>query len=355
MMAGRPEAVTLARALPSNPAAMLVLADQDVRDGNWTAAQAKFAALPGEGLTQVLKPLLVAWAQQGAGKTDDAIETLQPGMDGSRYRGVYALHAAMINDLSGRPADAAQFFRTAVAEYGGLNLRLGTLLASWQARSGNEAEARQTIRAMMTSSPELAIAEPALQLDAAQRQITSASDGIAEAYLALAATLQQQDAMDFAVLLLRQAIELRPSFTAARMLAADVEASRGQVAMAAQFLAPVLASDPLIAVVQLRRARLEERLGQLDKAQATLEQLAKDYPDRPERWPSWRRCSGAPVISSMPRTPTAGRWTASSSRAELTGRCITSRAWPTTARMTGRMRRQTSCTRWICRPTSLTS
>ena len=282
VMAGRPEAVTLARQLPSNPAAMLVLADQDVHAGNWAAAEVKFNALPGQGLTQVLQPLLLAWSQQGAGKTDDAIETLQPYLDGTRYRGVFALHAAMINDLAGRQADAAQYFRIALADYGGLNLRLGSVVASWQARNGHEAEARATLRAMVAANTELAIAEPALQLGASQPQVANASDGIAEAYLALAATLQQQDAADFALLLLRQALELRPNFTSARLLAADIEASHGQLAMASNCLAPVAASDPLIAVVQLRQAEIAERVGKLSDAQMILEQMAKDYPDRPE-------------------------------------------------------------------------
>ncbi len=282
VMAGRPEAVTLAHALSSNPAAMLVLADQDVRTGNWQAAVDKFSALPGQGLTQVLQPLLLAWAQQGAGQGTEAMQTLQPYLNGTRYRAVFALHAAMISDLAGREGDAAQYFRTALAEYGSLNLRLGSILASWQARNGHTDEARATIRAMSTTSPDLVIAEPALQLSAARPQITSAKDGIAEAYLALAASLQQQDAADFALLLLRQALDLRPDFTAARLLAADVETSRGQVAMAASMLAPVAASDPLIAVVRLRQARIDERLGKRDDAKAILEQMAKDYPDRPE-------------------------------------------------------------------------
>ncbi len=48
----------------------------------------------------MLRPLLVAWAQQGAGRTDAALGTLAPLVEGERFRGVYALHAAMIADLA---------------------------------------------------------------------------------------------------------------------------------------------------------------------------------------------------------------------------------------------------------------
>ena len=52
--------------------------------------------------------------------------------------------------------------------------------------------------------------------------VPRAVDGIAETYLALAGTLRAQDAGDFAMLLLRLALDLRPDFTAARLLASDI-------------------------------------------------------------------------------------------------------------------------------------
>ena len=67
--------------------------------------------LPRQGLTQLLQPLLVAWAQQGDGRTDAALATLRPFLDGQRFRGVYALHAALIADQAGRTAEAAKLYR----------------------------------------------------------------------------------------------------------------------------------------------------------------------------------------------------------------------------------------------------
>ena len=279
---GRPEALALARQLPSSPAAQLLLADADVKAGNWRAAEAKFASLPGQGATQVLQPLLKAWAEQGAGATDEALTTLRPYVEGTRYRGVFALHAALINDQAGRTAQAAQLYRVALVEYGALNLRLGTLAASFQARSGQEAEARATIRATVDASPELAIAEPALQQDVAAMKVPTAADGVAEAYLALAASLQQQDASEFSFVLLRLALDLKPTFTSARLLAAQMQAASGDVEAASATLVPVPASDPLYALAQLRQAQYADRLGHTEDAQQRLEQLAAQYPDRPE-------------------------------------------------------------------------
>ncbi len=282
VLAGRPEAVSLAHGQPDSPVSALVLANAEVKAGNWRAAEASFATLPSQGANQILQPLLRAWAQQGAGGTDEALNTLRPFIEGTRYRGIFALHAAMINDQAGRSADAARLYRLALVEYGALNLRLGTVVASWQARSGQEGEARATIRATVQASPDLSIAEPALQQAVAAPQVTSAQDGVAETYLALAATLQRQDAGDFALLLLRMALDLRPDFTSARLLMADIQAAGHQVAAASETLAAVAPSDPLIAVVQLREAQYAEREGHLAEAQQQLEQLADQYKQRPE-------------------------------------------------------------------------
>src|SRR5205807_8024001 len=133
---GRPEAVRLARELPDNQAAQLLLGDVEGKAGNWEAAEQHFNRLPRQGLTQVLQPLLVAWAQQGAHHTDAALATLRPFVEGQRFRAVYALHAAAIADLAGRNAQAARLYHIAQTEYGGTSLRLATFLGSWAAGQG---------------------------------------------------------------------------------------------------------------------------------------------------------------------------------------------------------------------------
>jgi tetratricopeptide (TPR) repeat protein len=281
VLAGRPEAGRLARELPDDQSARLVLADLDVKAGNWDSAEQRFRALPKQGLTQILQPLLVAWAQQGGGRTEAALNTLRPYVEGQRFRGVYALHAALIADLSGRNAEAARLYHTAQTEYGGVNLRLAQVLASWQARQGHQAEAEATLRSLSEGADEMSIAVPAMIAVDATRPVAHASDGIAEAYLALAAALRTQEASDFSLLLLRLALDSRPDFTAARLLLADIMDSNKHWHSALAVLAPVGASDPLSAVVQLRRAAFTEHLGRTEEAMRELETLAQEYPASP--------------------------------------------------------------------------
>jgi tetratricopeptide (TPR) repeat protein len=282
LLDGRPEALRLARQQPDNPAALLLLGDHAAANGNWEAAESHYAALPKQGLTQLLQPLLVAWAQEGAGHTDAALGTLQPFIQGQRFRAVYALHAAAIADLGNRTADAARLYRTAETEFGGENLPLARLLASWEARQGHANEAQQTIRSLIETNPNLAISGPALLARVAQRDIRRPTDGIAEAYLALASALHAQDANEFAAVLVRLALDIRPEFTAARLLDADIKDGGKHPALALEILAPVGADDPLIAVVELRRAATYDRMGNTEEALRILDDMTRSYPSRPE-------------------------------------------------------------------------
>ena len=279
LVAGRSEALQLARQLPDSQAAQLLLGQAEVRAGRWPAAEQRFRMLPRQGLTQLLQPLLIAWSQQGDGRTDAALSTLRPFIDGQQFRGIYALHAALIADQAGRSADAAKLYRQAQTELGGMNLRLAQILASAQARHGHLGEAQRILAGLAADAPDMSVALPALTAASMTPQVPRAIDGIAEAYLALAATLRSQNAGDFAMLVLRLAIDLRPDFTAARLLAADILDGRRHTENALQMLASVASDDPLIAVVRLQRAALTERLGHSDEALHAMRQIARDYPD----------------------------------------------------------------------------
>lgn len=279
---GRPEAVGLAKQLADDPAAQLFLADQSAAAGRWNEAEQRYLALPRDTLTQLVQPLLVAWSQQGAGRTDAALGTLQPLLQSDHFRGVYALHSALIADLAGRDADADRLYRQAQAEYGGNNVRLAEILASWQARRGDTAEAKQTVESVSQIGPGLAIVVPGLSAQMALRPVMSATDGITESYVALAGSLRQQDSPDFTLLLLQLAIDLRPSFTAARLLMVDALESAQHPGKALAALRPIADSDPLHALVELRRAGLEQALGHKDEAVRLLEQVARENPQSPE-------------------------------------------------------------------------
>ena len=64
---------------------------------------------------------------------------------------------------------------------------------------------------------------------------------------------RQQDAGDFAMLMLRFALDLRPDLTAARLMAAEILTSQDHPDFALQMLAPVADNDPIGAPARLQR------------------------------------------------------------------------------------------------------
>ncbi|HET9020154.1 MAG TPA: tetratricopeptide repeat protein, partial [Acetobacteraceae bacterium] len=282
LLAGRPEAVRIAQELPNNQAARLLLGNADAKAGRWQEAEQQFTGLPKQGLIQVLQPLLAAWTQYGGGHPDTALATLQPLVEGQQFRAVYAFHAAMIADLAGHDAEAGRLYGIAQQAFGAPNLDVARAVASWQARNGHPDEARRTLATLTQFGDDISIALPRLQANAATRPVRNATDGLAEAYLALAAALRQQDVQEFAEILLRLALDARPDLTTARLLSADTLAQGRRPDAALAMLAPVSANDPLAPVVDLRRAAFEDRTGDSDAALRLLARLENEQPDQPQ-------------------------------------------------------------------------
>lgn len=286
LAADRPEAVQLARELPDNQVAQLLLGDTEAKAGNWQAAEKRFHALPRQGMAQLLQPLLIAWVQQGDGRTDAALATLRPYIDGQQFRGLFALHGAMIADLSKRDAEAARLYRIAQTGLPDINLRVAQILASWQARTGHATEAKLSLEALSKAAPDVDISVPALTAAVRSQPVARATDGIAEAYLTLAAALRTQEssefARDFSMVMVRLALDLRPDFAAARLLASEVQLAQRHPENALQLLNGVSATDPVIALVRLRQAMILDRLDRSDEARHDLERLARENPNSPQ-------------------------------------------------------------------------
>lgn len=283
LLDGRPDALRLARRLPDNQAAALLLAGAEAQAGRWDRAEQRVRALPRQGPAALMQPLLLAWTQHGKGQTDAALATLRPLTEQGRLRGIHALHLALIADLAGRPRDAERAVRTALAESPEPSLRLLQLAAGVLARSGREAEGVRLLEGLGRGLDDLSIAASS---EAARRalmsgRLASAVEGMAEAHLALAAALRQQGAGEAALILARLSLRLRPNHAPTLLLIADQYAEEGHPETALTVLEGVSAGDPLARVAALRRATMLDRLDRVDEAEAALRRLSAEVPDSP--------------------------------------------------------------------------
>lgn len=278
LLARSSERIALAKRLGNDPLALMVRANAALETGNYATAAQDFAAMPKFGVTGLVRPLLLAWAEAGAGKTGTAIAGLTRLDAAAPFGPVYALNAALIADFAGREAEAAPLYRIAERAFPAPNLRLAQALASWQARQGNTESAYAVLVHMAASHPDLDLALPALERNAAKPMIGSARDGVAEAYLTLAGSLGQPAQALLRKILLGFALELRPDLSAARLLQANLDVSLGKRASAAATLAAIKPGDPLHAPAVMQRAEILDGLGKGATMLPALAALAKSHP-----------------------------------------------------------------------------
>jgi tetratricopeptide (TPR) repeat protein len=278
--AGRPEAVQLAQRLPASQVAQMLLANAAAKHGDWQQAVERFRAVPRDGVMQLLQPLLLAWASQGAGDTDQALTTLRPYLDNPRYRAVVALHAGMIADIAGRTAEAGAYYQQAEAGLGEQNPRTAMILASWHARSGHLAEAEGILSRLAASVPEVSMTLPAMIAAVNKRPVSRPLEGMAEAYATFAAALRAQETGDFAMVMARLAMDVKPDSATAQLMAAEIQISAKHYDAALPLLdAAAQTDDPIVPVIRLRRAAVLDQMGRTDEAIREVERMARDYPD----------------------------------------------------------------------------
>jgi tetratricopeptide (TPR) repeat protein len=281
-------AAALATQVPKDALAQLLLAGSAARAGHWQDALSRYQALPDQdGLTRILKPLLVAWAQQGVGNTSAALATLQShATSGSRT--IFALHTALIADQAKMIALAAQNYGIVQGSLSVTNLRLAQLVASWDARTGDMTSSDQVLDAL---SPDLALAMtvPAIKQQLKTPPVATSVQGLAEVYINLAAAFEDEvvnnpgrqgnraAAQQTVLTLLQLGLQLQPDLSAARLLLSEVVDRGNNSAVALTPLKDISASDPLYPLAVLRQAVLLTRLGQGDEAQQNLQDLAKNY------------------------------------------------------------------------------
>ncbi len=119
---------------------------------------------------------------------------------------------------------------------------------------------------------------PSLTAHIERRPVAEATDGIAEAFLAAAGSLRMQDNGRPAMLMLLIALDLRPSLSAARLLAADIDEAHNRPQAAQRMLAAVPPTDPLAPIAELNTAALLADNGETDAALAAFDALADSCP-----------------------------------------------------------------------------
>jgi len=284
LLADRPDVLDQASRLSGETLSALVLADHEAKAGHWRDAELGYAVLPHNSLTDMLRPLLLAWSQAAQGQTDKALATLDEARQAPAHSDTLLLVTeALIADLGHRDGLADRLYKNISDSLADPDARIGLFLASWDARNGRDAQARAIVDRMIERTPDLAMAKPRLLESLTTPPVSTATQGIAESYSMIAgAAHSDRSSGQVSELLAHLALRIDPGAIAPSLLLAQIASSREQTAVAIVQLSTIGTDEPFYPVVQLHIASLKARAGDTAEATAMLEKLAKNYPNRPE-------------------------------------------------------------------------
>jgi tetratricopeptide (TPR) repeat protein len=283
------DAADLAKRIASHDGATglaaLVLLEQAIKRGDFDGAAKQAAAIPRDGAQRFAVPLLAAWVDAGRGQTDKVGKELA-AMGNARGLGpLKLLHETLIADVTDQTAKADAGYRKLVAVETPPTLRVAQLAGNFYERHG-EADAARALYQSVAASDDSDVAASGLarlgQGAKPDRVVASPADGAAEAMFDLASLLNERETLDAGLVYARLALDLKPDFTLAQLLAGEMREAQDREAAALELYRAVDAKSPFAWTARLRAALALDALSRTDEARATLEAMATERPDRSE-------------------------------------------------------------------------
>lgn len=282
------EALTLARRQMSGEAGgssfvahALLIAD-DLRAGRTKEAAARVAALPTDGMSPYIGPLLSSWIAVGEKDFDRAVTLLDPLSTHEGFKSIRTQQLALIEDMRGNRDAAFQHYADAAKL--GMPLRLTLLIGNFQERSGAADAARKLYRQYLDANPDSTVMEDALsRLDkggAPDPLVGNAAAGLGEALFELSSALHQEGAAEMALLYGRVSLHLDPGQPLAHMLVGDILMTRDRDNTALTEFRTVAGGPGMLWMARLRQVDVLRQLDRDSEAVTLLQKMAAERPDR---------------------------------------------------------------------------
>jgi tetratricopeptide (TPR) repeat protein len=304
------EAAILARRLVDAdvkaPVADLTLALVDINKGRYAAAEARLKDMPADGLSGFVAPVLRAWSLMGMKKSRQALKLLASGAPGKAAGGakegskgktrdkatkiLHALHAALMNELLGRNAEAEKLYLSVNENPANLSLRVVQLLGALYERTGKTEKAQALYDGFLKAQPGTQFLDEALKrLKSGKRgslKTYSVRDGAAEVLFGIAGSLRQRNLQETAMVLGRLALYLKPRFPAMQILLGDTMETANRLEPALDIYSSIDRQSSFSWPARLRIASVLDRLERTEDAISHLNKMADD-----------RKANPAPLIS----------------------------------------------------------
>lgn len=278
------------RALKNSPPIVSVVLGVDaIRTKAWSSAIKQLSSIGRGDLERLLGGLLTAWSQQGMGKTDEALATID-ALDGPGWYKIFALyHGGLIAALGGQQNEALARLQQAVDNRAGGTTAVHTYmrtieaLARLQLKAGHLKKARKTVALgikIQPSGPALKRLEQSLDKGkTVAPMISSPQLGAAEVFYNLGTVLNSEGGKQFALIYLQLANVLNPTSDVNTLALADLLDSQNLPERANKLFAKVSETSPYKRIARLEMALNLDELDKLDEARKEMDQLLKSDPN----------------------------------------------------------------------------
>ncbi len=268
---------------PGDGIANLVLAVQQIKRGDYRAAEQQIGRIGGDNQFGPLRELVMAWLRAGqkdfvAART--ALARLKT--DNERGQAPILVIEAQIDEMAGDKAAAEAKYRRAV-ELDPSALRVLMTAADGLRRLGKADDARALLKAFADKHADSVVMDGAMAANAPMPKPPSPASGIAEILFDIGTALnadQRTPRGDLALIFEQFAVDLKPDHDFAWLTIASLYEQWGNSAKAQAAYGKVVQTSPLYWQARLRAAALDAQDERFDEAVGKLSALVAEKPDR---------------------------------------------------------------------------
>jgi tetratricopeptide (TPR) repeat protein len=269
---------------PGDGFANLVLTIQDIKKGDYRAAEQQLGRISAENQLGPLRDYVVAWLKAGqrdfAGARAALAKLSKSANDKTEAPSL--IIDAQIDEMAGDKAAAEAKYRKAV-ELDPSGLRIVTSAADGLRRLGKADDARAMLKAYGDKYSDSVVMDGLLAANAPMPRPPSPAAGIAEIMFDIGGILSanpRNQGTDLALIFEQFAVELKPDHDFAWLMIAGLYEQWQNVPKAVAALGKIGPSSPLYWQARLRIAALDAQEDRFDQAVRRLRVLVAEKPDR---------------------------------------------------------------------------
>ncbi len=269
---------------PGDGFANLVLTIQDIKKGDYRAAEQQLGHIGADNQLGPLRDYIVAWLKAGQKDYTGARAVLAKLSKGTNDRGEAPSMVvdAQIDEMAGDKAAAETKYRKAV-ELDPSGLRVVTAAADGLRRLGKADEAQNILKTFGEKYSDSVVMDGLLAANAPMPKPPSPASGIAEIMFDIGGILSsnpRNQGTDLALIFEQFAVDLKPDFDFAWLMIAGLYEQWGNIPKSIAALAKIGPTSPLYWQARLRSATLDAQNDRFDQAVRKLKVLVAEKPDR---------------------------------------------------------------------------